>query len=103
VFNRNIFFADFLKDADNYELVQERWEEVEENIKLVSNKLRDYKSFISEASKFDAIMWYGLNGDFEFDMQYDYVRLFVLDRTDYFDEIFDLDHTQFLSEVKIGA
>ena len=101
VFNNNIFFKDFLKDANNYEMVQDRWDEIEEKVKLVSNKLRDYKAYVSEASKFDAIMWYGLTGDFEFDMQYDYVRLFVLDRKDYFDEIFDLDHTAFLTKAKI--
>ena len=46
-------------------------------------------------------MWYGLTGDFEFDMQYDYVRLFVLDRKDYFDEIFELDHAAFLANAGI--
>ena len=101
IFNRSVFFTDFLKDANNYELVKDRWDEISDNVKLVSNKLRDYKSFISEASKFDAIMYYGLTGDFEFDMQYDYVRLFVLDRQDYFDEIFELDHAEFLTEAKI--
>ena len=103
VLNRSVFFKDFLKDESNYELVQERWDEISDNVKKVCNQLRDYKEFISEASKFDAIMYYGLTGDFEFDMQYDYVRLFVLDRRDYFDEIFELSHTAFLQEVNIAV
>lgn len=101
VFNRSVFFEDFLKNEDNYELVQDRWDEISDRINLVNTKLRDYKAYISEASKFDAIMWYGLTGDFEFDMQYDYVRLFMLDRQDYFDEIFELNHSAFLTEAKI--
>ena len=96
-----MLFPFTLKNEDNYELVQERWDDISDNIKPVINHLRDYKAYISEASKFDAIMYYGLTGDFEFDMQYDYVRLFALDRTDFFDEMFELDHTEFLIKAKI--
>lgn len=99
--DKSVFFTDFLKNEDNYELVQDRWDEISDNIKPVINHLRDYKKFISEASKFDAIMYYGLTGDFEFDMQYDYVRLFALDRTDFFDEMFELDHSEFLVKAEI--
>ena len=90
VFCASIFFADFLKNEDNYLLVQNRWNEVSQNVKNVTNKLRDYKAYISSACKQDAIKWYGKNGDFQFDMQYDYVRLFTLDRLDYFNELFSL-------------
>lgn len=99
--NQSVFFTDFLRDEDNYELVQDRWDDISDNIKPVINHLRDYKAYISEASKFDAIMYYGLTGDFEFDMQYDYVRLFALDRTDFFDEMFELDHAEFLVKAEI--
>lgn len=101
VFNRSVLFTDFLKNEDYYKLVQERWYAINDKIKLVNDKLRDYKSYISSSSKFDACMYYGESGGFEFDMQYDYVRLFIIDRKDYFDEIFELNHNEFLIEVKI--
>ena len=101
VFAANIFFGDFVKDPNNYTLVKDRWNNISSNVKLVANKLRDYKSYISEPSKSDAVYWYGETGDFQFDMQYDYVRLFVLDRLDYFNELFALDHNAFLLKVEI--
>ena len=101
VFAANIFFADFLKDVNNHTLVKDRWNNISSQVKLVANKLRDYKTYISEPSKFDANYWYGENGDFQFDMQYDYVRLFVLDRIDYFNELFNLEHNAFLTKVEI--
>lgn len=101
VFASNIFFADYLKDNNNYALVQSRWNQVKDKIKIVANKIRDYKEYISKPSKVDAKRWYGENGDFQFDMQYDYVRLFLLDRLDYFNEIFALDHVGFLTKVEI--
>lgn len=102
VFAANIFFADFLKNVNNYNLVKDRWKTIGSQVKLVANKLRDYKTYISEPSKIDAINWYGENGDFQFDMQYDYVRLFVLDRIDFFNELFELEHNAFLSKVEIS-
>lgn len=109
VFNRSVIFTDFLKNEEYYARVQARWQEVtttrtgkkQLTVKQVCDKLRDYKSHIAEASKFDAIVYYGLTGDYEFDLSYDYVRLFMLDRIDYFDEIFALSHTDFLLETGI--
>ncbi len=97
----NIFFADFLRDSANYEKVQNRWNEINDDVKIVANKIRDYKQHISQPSKVDATRWYGKTGAFQFDMQYDYVRLFVLDRRELFNELFALNHTDFLTRVEI--
>ena len=95
----NIFFINFVKDADNYLLCKQRWQEVSEGVKAVVDYLRDYKAIIKEPSRSDALTYYGETGKFQFDMQYDYVRLFLLDRIDYFDEIFALEHKPFLQAV----
>jgi len=102
IFNSSIFFNNFLKKQSNFELVQSRWNEISINIKNVSTNLRDYKKHISEVSKFDALLWYGERGDFEFDTQYDCVRLFILDRIDFFNKIFNLQHDEFLLKTNIN-
>lgn len=92
----NIFFVPFIKTADNYRLCQNRWQEVRDGVKGVVDDLRDYKAVIKEPSRSDAIKYYGETGKFQFDMQFDYVRLFLLDRIDYFDELFSLEYKEFL-------
>ena len=96
VFCGNIFFIDFIRDEDNYLLCKKRWEETRGGVKEVVDYLRDYKAIIKEPSRSDALVYYGDTGKFQFDMQYDYVRLFLLDRIDYFDELFALEHKAFL-------
>ena len=95
----NIFFIQFIQDEENYLLCRQRWEETRGGVKGVVDALRDYKATIKAPSRSDALVYYGNTGVFQFDMQYDYVRLFLLDRIDYFDEIFALDHKSFLREV----
>ena len=51
---------------------------------------------IDSVAKIDAEMWHGTTGEFQFDMQYDYVRLFMLDRYAYLNNIFTKSHTEFL-------
>lgn len=96
VFCGNIFFIEFIKDASNYRLCQNRWQEIRNGVKDVVDHLRDYKAVIKEPSRSDALKYYGETGKFQFDMQFDYVRLFLLDRIDYFDELFALEHKAFL-------
>ncbi len=96
VFCGNIFFIEFIKDEANYQLCQQRWAETRSGVKEVVNYLRDYKAVIKAPSRSDALKYYGDTGIFQFDMQFDYVRLFLLDRIDYFDELFALEHKEFL-------
>ena len=92
----NIFFVEFIKNEDNYILCKNRWQETRIGVKTVVNHLRDYKAVIKQASRADAMKYYGETGKFQFDMQFDYVRLFLLDRIDYFDELFALNYKDFL-------
>ena len=92
----NIFFVQFIKTEDNYLLCQNRWQQVRDGVKEVVDELREYKAAIKAPARSDAIKYYGETGKFQFDMQFDYVRLFLLDRIDYFDEIFSLPYKEFL-------
>ena len=84
-------------------MCQERWQETRAKVKDVVDYLREYKIIIQAASRSDALKYYGKTGDFQFDMQYDYVRLFLLDRIDYFDEIFALSQKDFFFAVGLPA
>ena len=68
---------------ENFANICDKWDEVKESIIDVVGELKTYKSTIKEAARFDAKYWYGETGAFQFDMQYDYVRLFLLDRYDF--------------------
>lgn len=70
----------------NFELVCNKWLTLREDVLTTVEELRLYKSKISRAARFDAEYWYGETGAFQFDMQFDYVRLFLLDRVKFLDE-----------------
>jgi len=101
VFDRSVIFTDFLKDADNFTLVANRWNEIKDRVKQVSDKLINYKSIIKNPSEFDAVKWYGFGGRKRFNSQYDFVQSFVLERMNYFNELFNLEHSDFLEEADI--
>ena len=61
------------------------------------NIMKEYKSVIDNVALIDAKMWHGTTGEFQFDMQYDYVRLFLMDRYAYLNTVFAMSHTEFLS------
>ena len=96
VAKRSPFFNTFLKNADNYKLVADRYDEIKHHIVDVSNSLSAYKSKINKIAELDAIMWYGKKGANEFDIQYEYVRIYLLDRYRALDKIFDKTHADFL-------
>ena len=77
----------FIQNQDNYNLLCQKWNNVKANILTTTEKLRTYKQNIQTVAEYDAIYWYGNNGSFNFDMQYDYVRLFLNDRYDYLNNI----------------
>ena len=98
----NWFFKNYLQDEANYEKVQARWNLA--YVKLVDKTdginavLKKYKSSIRQQAIFDSEYWYGKTGAFQFDMQYDYVRLFINDRIDYLNDTFNLDYQSFLQK-----
>ncbi len=87
-----------LQDETFYNKVAIRYNELNESLVNVSDYLRDYKQVIDKIGVLDANMWYGTTGEFEFDMQYDYVRLFFNDRYDYLNEVFSKTHSEFVGE-----
>ncbi len=93
---RSPFFNTFLQNADNYKLVADRYDEVKHHIVDVANYLRDYKESIKNVAELDAVMWYGKKGLNEFNVEYEYVRIYLLDRYAALDKIFDKTHADFL-------
>lgn len=96
----NTLFREYIKIEENFLKVQARWNEVAPKFVDFNTKLREYKSVISSAAKADATKWYGATGEFQFDMQYDYVRLFLIDRVEYLSKTFNLPHLEFLELLK---
>ena len=79
----------FVQKQGNFEKVVDKWNEIKSNILDVVEELRLYKKGLEPIAKYDAIYWYGETGDSQFDYQYDYVRLYLLDRYNFLDEYFN--------------
>ncbi len=94
--NGSMLFKTFLQNEDNYNRVAARYDEVKGYILDVAEQLRTYKQTIQTVAEIDAEMWYGKTGKFEFGMQFDYVRLYLIDRYAALDKIFDKSHADFL-------
>lgn len=92
---RSPLMKNFLQKESNYQLVQQRWDEVKDYIYEVNTELKDYKAKLKVVAKYDALRWYGENGFTVFDFQYDYVRLFLLDRYDFLDKVLDKPYNEF--------
>lgn len=86
----------FLRNKDNYNAVVARFNQLKDKILLVADHLREYRAVIDPVALIDAENWYGETGKFEYGMQYDYVRLFLMDRHHYLNEIFSKSHEEFL-------
>ena len=76
----------YAKNEANYIKLCNKWQSISVKVLNVCEDLSQYKSTIIEASKFDAEYWYGKTGSYQADMQYDYVRLFLIDRVAYLDK-----------------
>lgn len=92
----NVMIRAFLQNENNYNLVANRYDEIKESILNTADHLRDYKSKIDNVALIDAEIYYGKLTELKFDTQYDYVRLFLMDRYDYLDEVFNYTHADFL-------
>ncbi|MBQ9792961.1 MAG: CotH kinase family protein [Clostridia bacterium] len=92
---RSPIFSILFKDRQFYENVAARFDVVKARILEVAENLKTYKETIDAVAKLDAKCWHGSNGQFEYDMQYDYVRLYLQDRYNYLDKVFDLSFEDF--------
>lgn len=79
-----------------YHAVATRFNDKKEAILKTCEELKNYKETIDAVALIDAKMWHGTTGEFQYDMQYDYVRLFLMDRYDFLDSVFSKSHAEFL-------
>ena len=90
----------YIQDPVNYSKVQERWNLAYDKLVNkdtgINKRIRDYKEEIINQARCDASYWYGETGKFQFDMQYDYVRLFLIDRIEFLNDTFNLDYSDFM-------
>ena len=94
---RSYFLNEFFKYDKYYEMTKERFNEKKGAILEVTDSLRDYKEVIKNVAIIDAEQWHGETGEFEFGMQYDYVRLYLYDRYEFLDNAFKLPRKEFLN------
>ncbi len=90
-------YSKVFSNKENYEALQLRFNQIKQEIQEVSDYLGEYKSVIKYVANLDSKMWHGQNGD----LSYDYVRLYLLDRKEYLEEMFTLDYNEFIAEVNI--
>ena len=91
------FYHWFMKSEANYNKVANRFFEIKDHISDVVKMLGEYKSTIDNIALIDAEIWYGNTGEFQFDMQYSYVRIFLLDRKDFLEELFSQTYNEFIA------
>lgn len=92
-----MFNNDTLFDGKTfYQIVAERYDAEKQAIIKTCEHLKEYKSAIDNVALIDTRMWHGITGEFQYDMQYDYLRLFLMDRYTYLDKVFDLPYSEFL-------
>ncbi len=92
-------FNNLFKLESFYNKVATRFDAIKGKILETADYLKTYKAKIDAVAKIDAEMWHGETGVFEYDMQYDYVRLYLQDRYVYLDNVFDLNYSAFMAEV----
>ena len=93
----SVVFKHLIQNEDFYNLVASRYNAKNSAILRTYTNLKDYKNVISPVAKIDAKMWHGMTGEFQFDMQYDYARLFLMDRYNFLNETFAKPHAEFLA------
>ena len=90
-------FSSLMKNESFYTDVVARYNTINSCIPNVINHLKSYKSTIKNVALLDAKMWHGNNGEFQYDMQYDYVRLFLSDRHEALNTAFSKTHAEFMA------
>ncbi len=94
--NKSEIFSELFRNESFYNLVSTRYNSIKQSIVDVSNSLKDYKAKIDNVAHLDLKLWRGDKGLFEYDMQYDYVRLFLLDRYEFLNAVFNCDYETFM-------
>lgn len=92
VLKNNTPIKHYIKNYNNYISLCDTWAEVKENVIKVIDDLRDYRSVIYTAACYDANYWYEDYGYYQFEMQYNEVRLYIYDRINFLDSILDGEH-----------
>lgn len=92
----SLIFNELFKYETFYNLVTTKFNSYKQVILDIADELKYYKDIIDEVALIDTKMWHGTNGETEYDMQYDYVRLFLQDRYVYLNEVFNKTHSEFL-------
>lgn len=86
--NYSPIFTKLLTNKTFEKMVVERFNLLNNQIHVVYSNLFNYKVNIDNVAVIDARMWHGKTGEFQYDMQYDYVRLFLNERLAYLETIF---------------
>ena len=99
VFEEDTPMKYYVQQPDNFNRVCKTWDDLKEHVIDVVTELGEYKSTISVAAKVDLKYWHGDRVASYFDKQYDYVRLFLLDRYNFFNNnLKENNHSAFLIE-----
>ncbi len=85
---RSTLYGLFLKNEEYMEKAALRYLEKKEAILDLCEHLRTYKKKIDAVATIDAAISYGETGVFQYDMQYDYVRLYLMDRYKFLEKHF---------------
>ena len=93
------FYGWLVSNETYFEKICTRFNQIKETLLQTSEHLKEYKSTIDMVAKLDATQWYGKNGVFEYDMSYDYVRLFLYDRYEFLNEVFNDTQENFLNRI----
>ena len=96
----SVVFKHLIQNEEFYNKVATRFNEKKDAILETCKHLKDYKDTIDSVALLDSQMWHGQTGLFQYDMQYDYVRLFLYDRYEYLTEVFAKPHSEFLTMVE---
>ena len=85
------------KNEQIFESLQQRFNYKKEIIIDTIYIVGEYKKNIEKIAKLDAKMWHGKYSGLE----YDYARLFLFDRYQYMDNVYNLTYQQFISTMNI--
>ena len=93
----SVIFKHLIKNEEFYNRVAARYNSMNNAILETCETLKDYKNKIDSVAIIDSKMWHGITGEFQYDMQYDYARIFLMDRFEFLNSAFSKPHAEFLS------
>lgn len=90
-------FNKLMQSESFYNKVKTRYNTLATSFYDEVHALKDYKQKIDIVAQIDSKMWHGKTGVFQFDMQYDYVRLFLYDRYEFLNSAFSGSQSEFFA------